>query len=332
MRIETTSSLNCASTCARKYKHRYVDRLQSPNYSSSLGLGTFVHAWAETLKPGGDQAAASKAVERELEKYKSVQQEATYQETALAIEADYTLARAIAPLWWEYWNKKDGYLSNQVLAFAETEKEWAFVIGGNALVGKRDGIVKHLQFEKTFLHEIKTSGDADRETYKLKLQMERQISNNIQAIRDEGRRCDGVLYDIIWKPAIRLKKEETAEEFLQRKIDCYKNEPNRYFERLFVYRSEADLKRAMINLQQQFGMLVAAEHFGYPRNESQCEQWGRLCEFFTDCMDGNDPQGFQKREEKFPEISPEFQQAIARAELGKCVLGPDATEEEVRSL
>lgn len=315
MNIETTSSLNCAATCYRKYKFKYIDQLQSPNYSSSLGFGTFVHAFAEALKPGGNQNAPSAAVEAELSKFQHQQVDA-YNDTVTAIEADFALAKAIAPLWWEYWNNYQGYMSNTQLAFAETEKEWALKSSEHdILVGKRDGVVKHLTFEEgrnTFLHEIKTSGEPHRENYKLRLQMERQISNNIRAIKDEGRDCNGVLYDIIWKPAIRLKKSETKEEFLARKVQCYVDEPHEYFERLFVYRSQRDLDNAGDSLDRQFRMLDSARAYGYPKNESACVQFGSLCEFFTDCMDDRDPQGYCSREQKFPEISKEFQDEVAR--------------------
>lgn len=316
MRIETTSSLNTFSTCARKYKHAYIDRLQSPSYSSALGLGTFVHAFAETLKPGGNLAAADQAVQAELNKYKN-QQSDVYEETCLQIADDFEFARALTPIWWKHWNDRSDYLSNEVLQFKETEKEWSFKVNDDAmLVGKRDGILFHETFQKNFLHEIKTSGDNDRDTYKHKLQMERQISNNVQAIRQEGRQCDGVLYDIIWKPRLirginrKTKPDETLEEFRARKIADVKERPEHYFERILVYRSERDMKQAMENVVNQFGMLAAGASFGYPRNEAACENWGRLCPYFTQCMDGEQPQGFIERDVKFPEISSEFQKGL----------------------
>lgn len=314
MRIETTSSMAVFATCPRKYKYQYVDLLQSNTYSSALGFGTFVHAFIETLKPGGDPAAATRAVETELAKYKS-QQLDHYRETEFAIAADYGLAREVAKAWKEYWDRFDGHiLSNQALEFTETEKEWAFKIGGNTLVGKRDGLIHHKDFKKYFLHEVKTSGDANRETYKLKLQQERQISNNIMAIREEGKYCEGVVYDIIWKPAIRQKKDESSDEFQERKAECYRAEPERYFERLIVYRSDQDLKNAMTNLQQNFAMMGAGKMFGYPKNETACEKWGTLCPFFSaGCMDEMEPQGFEVREQKFPEISASFQSEVANA-------------------
>lgn len=316
MRIESGSSLGTFLTCPKKYQYAYVERLQSPNYGSALGFGTFVHACIEGLKKE-DPSLKGEAYRREVEKYPQ-------EESREQIEHDYTLAMMMVVEWKKYWDAHDGHLGNRAFEFRSTEAEWGYEVASPCsshrymLVGKRDGEIYHASFGKNFLHEIKTSGDTDRDTYRHKLQLDRQISTNITALNREGKECDGVIYDILWKPRLirgvnrKTKPDETFEEFRERIIADVRERPDHYFERVMVQRSEMDKATAQKDLLGQFQMLDFAERVNFPRNQGACENFGRLCPYFTFCMDDIDAKaGFQTREEKFPELSKEFQMKVA---------------------
>lgn len=312
---ESNSSLGCFLQCPRKYKYKYIDKLQSAGYSSSLGFGTFVHAFIEQFN-GGNLNAAVTAYDREKARCQPEWHE--------QIEHDYLLAQQVTRLWKTFWDGYDGHLSNRAFEFTDTEAEWRYQAGPREiLVGKRDGLIKHKDFHKNFLHEVKTSGDVDKETYKLKLQLDRQISANITALNKTGVDCDGVVYDIVWKPRLVRKvdrktmPDETLADFRERIINEVTANPIKYFERLLVYRSPNDFAEYNTDLTAQFAMLEFSERVGYPRSQGACENFGRLCEFFSGCMDNKEElfDSFERREIKLPEISKEFQQGIESKEV-----------------
>lgn len=305
--IESNSSIGTFLTCNKKYDLSYNERLESTGYAQALNYGSFVHAFIEA-KHGKNKTAPATAYQEVIARLARGGEQAFEVNQAQAL-LDFDLAERVVDLWYRYWKNYSGHLSTSQMEFLETEGEWSMEVGSRRLVGKRDGLVNHLEFNKLFLHEIKTSGEPDRETYKHKLQLDRQISVNIEALRRAGKRVDGVIYDIIWKPALRLKKDETPEQLNQRRLAEIAERPEHYFERLIVYRSDADIEGAMRDLDLQFGMMEHAKERGYARNQGSCEKFGKLCPFFSICMD-NLPEAranFFVRDKRLPELTVEVQ-------------------------
>lgn len=304
--IESGSSLGTFQLCPRKYRYAYVDRLQSTNYSSPLGFGTFVHAFIEDWKQGvGEGGAFDAAVLREQERSGEVEQ----------VTHDHLLASDMGREWAKYWDADTTHLGNAQLEWSSTEAEWKYRTENGTFIGKRDGVAFHKGFGKHYLHEIKTSGEVNRDTYILRLQMDRQISTNIRALQLEGIGCTGVVYDIIWKPKLirgvnrKTKPDETLEEFRARIIADVQARPEHYFTRVMVQRSVKDMDEAHEDLRGAFEMMKTGVGEGYPRNTQACTSFGNLCPFFSTCMDSLpiEELGLSRRELKFPELSAEFQ-------------------------
>lgn len=315
MRIESNSSIGTFLMCPKLYQFKYDERLESLGYSSALAFGTFVHAFIEQYH-NGDCHAAEREHARESAKIGLLSNPEQREQAGEQFAHDYLLAEQITALWHKHWQTFGEYLGDRALQFQQTEKEWKLGVSGErTLVGKRDGIAYSEKFNKNFLYEIKTSGDADRNTYRHKLQLDRQISVNIKALHAEGVKCDGVIYDILWKPKLIRKvdrktmPDETLEEFRKRIIEDVTARPEHYFERVLVYRSEKDLSEAMVDLGQQFTMMEASETIGKPRNQGNCEKFGKLCQFFSLCLDGQKESlsNFRVRDRKMPELSIEVQ-------------------------
>ena len=309
MRIETGSSLQTFMTCPRLYKYKYIDRLSSPMYSSALAYGTFVHAFVERYN-GDRPNEPGRAFERELKEYGEQNEQ--------RIRIDFDQAEKVVNLWRTYWDGFTGStMSTPALKFLETEQEWAFDIRpGHTKAGKRDGYVELLKYGKRALYELKTSGDTSRDAYKHKLSLDKQINANIMALLEEKKECEAVLYDIIWKPALRLKTgrktmpDETQAELSERIIAEYETNPSEYFERLLVYRSKRDLEEYVLDTKAQFDTLDGVNERGlWYRNTGACEHFGKLCQFFSVCMDDNaeDREQFMPRAKKHPELSHNFQ-------------------------
>lgn len=314
MRIESGSSLTTFLSCPKLYEFRYDQRLESLGYSSSLQYGTFIHAWREKFN-GGDVGAPTREWREADVRIDQLQLPEQREQQREQMKHDYMLAMEVANRQQAFWLAYDGQLGDGQLQFVEAEKEWKLPFEGRALVGKRDGLVLHKGYQKHFLYELKTAGDADRETYKLKLQLDRQVSTNIYAVRGEGKACDGAIYDIVWKPRLIRKvdrktmPDETLEDFRTRILADIDVRPAHYFERLIVYRSDKDLSEAIRDTYQQFALLEASEQTGKPRNQSNCEKFGKLCSFFALCMDGQEESRsvFKVRDRKLPELGLEVQ-------------------------
>jgi len=311
MRIESNSSINTALECPKKYQFKYIHKVESPVYPHAAAYGTFVHYFKECEHKGVDPDRT--AIFREyIDKYPEYEDD---------IQWDIWLAEKVSYQHKRFWDNVDGTIgspSNDVLEFKDVEGEWGFNIDHeHKQVGKRDGYVYHKDIEKFFLYELKTSGTTNREAYKHKLENDSQIDVNILAIQEDKQPVSGVFYDIIWKPAIRIKTgrkklpDETRDEFYNRIVDTYASEPRKYFERLPVLRTQAALIHGYTDLSQKFKLMDAMSEHGYPRNTGACLNFNKLCTFFDVCTQPDSPdllKQYNRRHKKLPEITEEGQQ------------------------
>lgn len=302
--IESGSSIQTFQTCQRLYKFKYVDLLDTRSYSSSLGFGTFMHACVEEYGKN-----LSGVVERELDRL--ITQKG--QEQAQQIDRDRILAQRFFSLWVNHWERSPIYNSHDFTWIA-VEDEWAFKVGNNTHAGKSDGVIQDKNTGAMYLYELKTATDRDRESYIHKLEIDRQVSSNILAQRLKGRDIVGVIYDIVWKPGIRkltgrkTKPDETDEEFADRMVASASEDTAKTFERHMVYRSDRLLDEHMSDLRIQFQNIENAMGAGFCRNTASCNDFGRVCPFFSACLEGRDElkELYQLKSRKLPELSEEI--------------------------
>jgi hypothetical protein len=306
--MESGSSLGTFLDCPKKYEYSYIKLLSSKSYSRALGFGTLMHSFLEDFWNKSEFPTASG---RELKRMLSEHMESDHTK----IMADHALARDAAQSWIKMWSGDFTDLHNEKLVPLSIEKEWSINAGDRHYVGKSDGRMMHVGYGGNFLYEIKTSGSTNRDSYKHNLELNRQINGNLLAMIEEGIKPLGVIYDIIWKPALRLKKEETEDQLMERIAEEYKNFPFKYFERIMVFRSGEDIDDFELDLSSQFRALRSSiDGTRFYRNTNSCEKYGKLCQYFNLCMEdkGKDTSEleeamFVKREKKLPEISMEFQ-------------------------
>jgi hypothetical protein len=305
--MESGSSLGTFLDCPKKYEYSYIKRLSSKSYSSPLGFGTLVHSFLEEHWKKLPSGIAEPTMQDLLNRHDPIHHD--------RIKQDHALAFAVADAWKKMWAGTFTDLHNDKLVAMAVEKEWSLSGGGRSYVGKSDGIMFHAGYGGHFLYEIKTSGSTNRESYKHNLELNRQINGNLLAMIDSGLKPLGAIYDIIWKPALRLKKDETEEQLLQRVAEEYKSFPFKYFERIMVFRSEKDIDDFELDLSAQFRALrYVADGARFYRNTNSCEKYGKLCPYFNLCMEDKgadttelENSMFNKRDKKLPEISDEFQ-------------------------
>lgn len=218
-------------------------------------------------------------------------------------------------MWQERWRRSPIY-NNGDYTWVAVEDEWSFPVDDNIHAGKSDAVVQDKN-GSFFLYELKTAADRDRETYIHRLEIDRQVSSNILAQRRKGIDIVGVLYDIVWKPAIRkltgrkTKPDETDAEFACRMIGTAQEKMEEVFERRIVYRSDRLLDEHVKDLRIQFQNIEQAHKVGFCRNTASCLDYNRLCPFFGACVEGRDEleQLYQLKDRKLPELSKETNHA-----------------------
>lgn len=296
--IESGSSLGTFRSCRKLWEFKYQKMLKPKGYSSALQFGTLTHWLVEQFNKHGryDPLTYNKFVTRNADQGWSAENLKDY-------HLDANTAERIVPIWHAYWSKHDGDLGQKSLEFKSVEGEWAYRIAENYIhVGKRDGHFIHTSYQKPFLYELKTASASSDEGYVTRLALDHQISSNVIALQSEDVRVAGTLYDVIYKHALRQKKDESTTAFLERIRADYEAHAAQYFQRLLVPRTPKHLKAYVEELKSTYDDIASGVIY---RNTSHCMQFNRLCSFWQVCMDEETPELlalFDKKSGKFEEL------------------------------
>lgn len=159
---------------------------------------------------------------------------------------------------------------------------------GNVLVGKCDG---RLADGKILEHKT-TSADLD-EAYITSLQNDEQILTYMWAYG-----VNEILYTVCKTPTIRLKKDESDDDFRQRCFEWYDTDTDVKIGTINVFRSPEEIAEFGKDLEAISDEINNCKRFY--RVPSHCMKWGRPCEYMGICRNF-DPQmeyiGFERRKE-----------------------------------
>lgn len=168
------------------------------------------------------------------------------------------------------------------------ENKFEYDLGnGHVLHGITDGIT-----EDGYLVEHKTKGSDITEQYEYDLMWDEQILAYMLAT---GTRK--VFYTVIRKPTIRIKKNETEEEFYQRMIDWYDEDTDSKIRLLKLTRTDEEIEEFQDNLISIMEEMDSTHH--YYRNCGWCNMYGRRCEYSGICLNydpNNEYVEFRRRE------------------------------------
>jgi hypothetical protein len=205
------------------------------------------------------------------------------------------------------------------------------------LGGKIDKRIEHngrrlLVDHKTSSEDISAGAD-----YWLKLAMDHQISNYVIGCESLGWPPEGFLYDVALKSALRplsatpietrkFKKDgtlyaaqrehdETPDEYRVRVREALDVDPDRYFVRYEVPRTESQLAEFLQDAHGQAKMMRHGHLTGRaPRNPEACFAYGR-CPFWTCCSTGSSPADhpdlYRRIEHVHPELTAENAAEVA---------------------
>lgn len=214
--IITYSMISTFLGCRRKYQYRYVRGFTPIEKSDSLEFGSAIHAILEILFLNQKSGAKSTPdyyadLIRSDCRIRGLSDELT--EKAAALMKRYA----------EHYSSDD-----KLFEVVDVEHEFEQPLTNPKsnyssrhyrFCGKVDGIVRSRNDGKLYILEHKTASIVD-DAYIQKIRFDTQISLYAAAITKElGEPVAGSIYDILIKPAIRKKVEETEDEFELRKAE-----------------------------------------------------------------------------------------------------------------
>lgn len=184
------------------------------------------------------------------------------------IEEDYSKEQAMAGAYEKYIYPK---------LKAKAVEEWSeYEFANNKLVGRFDGIA-----EDGNLIEHKTTGSTNLEEYEYNLQWDEQI---LAYMLLSGKRK--IYYTVCRKPNIRLKKDESEEDFFKRMCEWFDTDTDDKIRLIEITRTDEEVKAFEKDLWLITNdMLRATKHteLNY-RNTCHCNSWGRRCEYASVCL------------------------------------------------
>lgn len=227
-------------------------------------------------------------------------------ETMQHLEMALLLAEAILPVYFTFWHKD--FTKVQWLAL-EHEFKTPTEVGGRKswYRGKMDGRFNPDRDKRTWLLETKTKsrlGEQGESNLVDVLPRNLQVNMYLGAIQFlEHKTPGGVLYNIIRRPNLSLKKGESLPEFAARVRNDVSKRPEHYFIRLKMSIDAADLQR---ELDKRDAVLLdflkwfngEAPHYD---NDAYCENKYGTCKFLPICAN-RDYSKHYRRERMFREL------------------------------
>jgi len=300
----TATRLATLRACPRQHYYRYELGLSRIKDAAALRLGAAFHAGIEAHSKG---ASAEDAVARATEGYARIPEWTDPVEWAVEHE---TVNALLAGHFWRYEKDDVEVIAPEVvfeipLVNPDTgAKSRTFCLAGkiDAIAELADGRVAVLEY-KTCGEDIGPDSD-----YWLRLRCDLQISQYVLAARAIGYDIATVLYDVTRKPTIRLRKNETPEEYGERLLTDIGDRPDYYFQRREIPRFEDDLIEFQSELWQQAQQLIESrKRSRWFRNVSRmtCSncQFSDLCLQRIQVTTGCAPAGYEILPDVHPELS-----------------------------
>jgi hypothetical protein len=167
--------------------------------------------------------------------------------------------------------------------------------------------VEPARAKKLYVMEHKTSSEdvGPGSVYWRKLTLDAQISIYYAGARSLGHEPDGVLYDVLRKPALRpleanskRKEPESPAAYRDRCVTDIAERPDHYYQRGVVVRLEDEEVDAAYDAWQTAEQVRASRNANrWPRNPDACTQYSRMCDYWEVCSGGasiDDPLLFER--------------------------------------
>lgn len=327
-RLLTHSSMQAWSTCQIEYRLAYEDLIVPTAYPAALAIGSAVHAGIEVLQHGRSLSEAWVIAQGKMESFAARARlgldEAGKAELAATMAWDAAKVRAMLRAWLEQHDSAPVTDAHpEALTFLDrdlevVETELALEaplrnpLSGRPsrtfmLAGRIDAIARLRSNGAGGLYVIEmktTAEDLDDFVEAMRLSVQPSIYQTLveaHAGVDSGRIL-GSMLDIIRKPAIRPKRDETPEAFEARALDEYRKDPARFFRRETVPVNESLCREAMTNAWMIADGIRRAEKFGFvSKRGPACRGAYGVCRYRPLCWHG-DATGFVTKQVAHEEL------------------------------
>lgn len=278
------SSIAMFLNCRKKYEFKYVKKIEKISFEIFNVVGNCMHFGIYNLYIKNKKALTDTLGMLYDEKQK------LRKSMSLSIEHEEELHKqefAIMGMLEGYVLHYSEHLKNSTHIANELKLEVS-INDDTVLVIKMDDIIKVKK--DLFLHELKTS------KY-LTVDYIRKIKGSLQTslyfygyneMNVKAKHFDGIMYDVIKKPSIKIKKNESSDEFMLRLKAYYLQDPNE------VFYMEIN-KTPEISKDNVFNMVIRVsndireckENDCFYENFTNCYQFGR-CSYYELCHNTGD--------------------------------------------
>jgi hypothetical protein len=263
------SSINVAKQCWRKYYFKYIEGLEPIDQGPNLKLGVIIHDALYNYYSGMAPADVAKFIDNKFE-------EESHKVEQSDVENIQTL-QAIARGMWDAFPKD--MLNFQTIL---PEHPFALDFNGISIEGRLDGIVQ--KDGKYWVREVKTTSLQQRQ-FKERMAVSEQADLYYWAARKLGFPVEGIMYDALHKPMLRKNQSENAQEFGLRIRFDYKQRPEHYFQREYIYKTKTDIKNFEDDLTSfQRDLISKRESGGFYRNHNSCLSFNSECSYKRICF------------------------------------------------
>ena len=278
------SKLSDFNKCKRFYKYRYLDQLIPKKTKSALQFGSIFHEAVEALYQG---VSIERIQERIKQTIDALDKSFFEQKDCDDLEWCAVVLKSAIQAWKKRFYDED---KKQNVEIVELEQKHSKIPVKNPLNGRRS------KFRFSFISDmlVKINGQLWLVEYKTatqfgnnyidRLDIDSQISAYIVFLEEKYQEpIAGVIYRILKKPSIRLRKNEAKQAFYQRLNDLFETQTDSYLIEYKFSRTQEELADFKVDLWEQANYLDQCEKKKmFPRNTSNCMQFG-TCSYFSLC-------------------------------------------------
>lgn len=268
------SETQCFKTCQKMHEWQYIKGIRPKEKAEALLFGTAIHSALEMLYKDMPLGAALSALDEldDVNRAKARALITRYHEKYMTMPVDVVAVEQ----WVKHLFGGDYYCGNE------------------EFIGRIDAIID--EDGRRWIVEHKTATSVD-DAYLARIQIDTQSMLYILAAREEFGEIEGVIYDILIKPAIRLKKAESIEEFEER---CLADVDGENFIRVHQRFTEDDLSDARLEFRLICADIDARKRGLFPyKNTGACNAIGRTCPYLCLCCEKSEDKLKQLIEERF---------------------------------
>ena len=285
------SQIGVFLTCPAMYRHQYIRRISPRKRAFYFTVGSAMHKFIETwYSTRGNEELATRHATQVFEE--DFEPELFSAEETHQFECDKAMTLGMCEGYVRYYTQDfDQYQSflcegRSKISLVSTHPHYQ--INYQAVL---DALAQDAAGD-WWIIETKTAGRVTS-SYLQRVRIDSQVSGQMWVAKQVlGHFPKGVVYNVIKKPSIRLKKGETKQAYQKRVAREYSDVKNcdvkGYFTREDIIISKAQLRDWMDETQyigRQIATMRAEHHPWWPKNTGACEKFGSACVYMPACID-----------------------------------------------